>query len=96
MLIPYRWKAAVWEEIESKVVGVCAYEERGPGQGLGPEGGTYVVEWASALRRGGLATQMLREARKGWGKGRGRVELQVHEDNKRAMKYYMGLGMRKS
>ena len=95
VLIPYRWKAAAWEEIESRVVGVCAYEERGPGQGLGEEGGTYVVEWASALRRGGLGTQMLREARKGWAKGRGRVELQVHVDNKGAIKYYTGLRMRK-
>ena len=30
---------------------------------MGKEGGTYIVEWVSTLRRGGLATQMLREAR---------------------------------
>ena len=43
---------------------------------MGEEGGTYIVEWVSALRRGGLATQMLREARKGWAPGKGRTELQ--------------------
>ena len=85
VLIPYKWEAAAWAEIESRVVGMCAYEERGPGQGLGEEGGIYVVEWASALRRGGLATQMLREVRKGWARGKGRVELQVHVENKRAI-----------
>ena len=77
------------------IIGICAYEERGQGQGLGEEGGTYIVEWASALRRGGLATQMLREARKGWGRGRGRTELQVHTCNVRALRYYRGLGMRR-
>ena len=51
------------------------------------------MEWASALRRGGLATQMLREARKGWRQGRGRTELQVHMGNRRALRYYRGLGM---
>ena len=81
--MPYKWTAAAWAEIESRVIGVCACEERGRGQGLGAEGGTYIVEWASALRGGGLATQMLREARKGWGVGRGRTELQVHEGNGR-------------
>ena len=55
----------------------------------------YIVEWASALRRGGLATQMLREARKGWGRGRGRTELQVHLSNRRGLRYYRGLGMRR-
>ena len=95
MLLPYRWTAAAWEEIDSKVVGVCAYEERGPRQGLGEEGGTYIVELASALRGGGLATQMLREARKGWAAGRGRTELQVHLDNHRARAYYRRLGMRR-
>ena len=46
VLLPYKWTAAAWAEIESRVVGVCAYEERGPGQGMGAEGGTYIVEWA--------------------------------------------------
>ena len=95
VLIPYDWSAATWEEIDSKVVGVCAYEERACGQGLGDEGGTYVIELASALRRGGIATQMIREARAGWDRGKGRVELQVHVDNRRGVAYYEGLGMRR-
>ena len=78
VLLPYEWSAATWEEIGSGVVGVCAYEERGRGQGMGEGGGTFVVELATALRKGGLATQLLREARVGWGKGQGRTELQVH------------------
>ena len=32
---------------------------------MGEEGGMYIIEIASALRRGGLATQMIREARRG-------------------------------
>ena len=95
MLLPYKWSAAAWAEIESRVVGVCAYEERGGEQGMGKEGGTYIVEWVSTLRRGGLATQMLREARKGWAPGKGRVELQVHRGNVRARGYYGRLGMRR-
>ena len=95
VLLPYKWSAAAWAEIESRVVGVCAYEERGGEQGMGKEGGTYIVEWVSTLRRGGLATQMLREARKGWAPGKGRVELQVHRGNVRARGYYGRLGMRR-
>ena len=96
VLLPYEWSAATWEEIGSGVVGVCAYEERGRGQGMGEGGGTFVVELATALRKGGLATQLLREARVGWGKGQGRTELQVHTDNRRALEYYGRLGMRRS
>ena len=59
VLIPYKWTPATWEEIDSKVIGVCAYEERGQNQGLGEEGGTYIKELASAIRAGGLAAQML-------------------------------------
>ena len=95
VLLPYDWSAATWEEIDSKVVGVCAYEERACGQGLGEEGGTYVIELASALRRGGIATQMIREARTGWDTGKGRVELQAHVDNRRGLAYYEHLGMRR-
>ena len=93
--MPYDWSAATWEEIDSKVVGVCAYEEWRGGPGPGEEGGVFVVELASALRRGGLATRMLEEARAGWERGRGRVELQVHLDNSRALEYYRGLGLRR-
>ena len=42
VLIPYKWEAAAWAEIESRVVGMCAYEERGPGQGLGWGGGWHI------------------------------------------------------
>ena len=95
VLLPYDWSAATWEEIDSKVVGVCAYEEWRGGPGPGEDGGVFVVELASALRRGGLATRMLEEARAGWERGRGRVELQVHLGNSRALEYYRGLGMRR-
>ena len=70
------------------MVGVCAYEERGQDQGLGEDGGTYIVELVSALREGGLATQMIREAHEGWAEGQGRTELQVHLGNRRALEYY--------
>ena len=93
VLLPYKWTPATWAEIDSRVIGMCAYEERGGGQGMGKEGGIYIIELASALRRGGLATQMLREARKGWARGKGRVELQVHDSNVRARRYYERLGM---
>jgi hypothetical protein len=93
VLLPYKWTAATWEEIDSKVVGVCAYEERGQDQGLGEDGGTYVVELVSALRKGGLATEMIRKAHEGWVEGQGRMELQVHLGNRRALEYYGRLGM---
>ena len=94
VLLPYGWTAAAWAEIESRVVGVCAYEERGGGQGLGQQGGTYMLELVSALRRGGLATHMIRMAREGWAADRGRLELQVHDGNEEVRRYYRGLGMR--
>ena len=94
MLLPYEWTAAAWAEIDSRVIGVCAYEERGGNRGMGEEGGTFIIEIASALRRGGLASQMIREVRRGWAQGKGRLELQVHERNHRARGYYERLGMR--
>ena len=75
------------------MVGVCAYEERGQDQGLGEDGGTYIVELVSALREGGLATEMIRKAHEGWVEGQGRMELQVHLGNRRALEYYGRLGM---
>ena len=95
VLLPYEWTAAAWAEIDSRVIGVCAYEERGGNQGMGEEGGTFIIELISAMRRGGLATQMIREVRKGWARGKGRLELQVHESNCRARGYYERLGMRR-
>ena len=94
VLLPYDWTAAAWAEIDSRVIGMCAYEERGAHQGMGEDGGTYIIEIASALRRGGLATQLIREARRGWARGKGRLELQVHMSNHRARGYYERLGMR--
>ena len=38
---------------------------------------------------------MIREARKGWARGKGRLELQVHVSNRRARGYYERLGMRR-
>ena len=53
VLLAYKWTAAAWDEIDSGVIGVCAYEEwEGGGQGQGEEGGMYVIEWVSALRGG--------------------------------------------
>ena len=95
VLLPYDWTAAAWAEIDSRVIGVCAYEERGGNQGMGVKGGTYIIEIASAMRRGGLASQLIREMRRGWARGEGRLELQVHENNQRARGYYERLGMRR-
>ena len=36
---------------------------------------------------------MIREARRGWARGTGRVELQVHNSNMRARGYYERLGL---
>ena len=68
---------------------------RGTRAGSGPRGrwGTYVVELVSALRKGGLATEMIRKAHEGWVEGQGRMELQVHLGNRRALEYYGRLGM---
>ena len=93
VLIPYGWTAAAWAEIESRVVGLCAFEERAGGQGLGQHGGTYILELVSTMERGGIATHMLRTAREGWGRDRGRLELQCHQDNGRARRFYEGLRM---
>ena len=53
MLLAYKWTAAAWEEIDSRVIGLCAYEEWEKGRGAGEEGGMFVLEWVSALRGGG-------------------------------------------
>ena len=95
VLLPYGWTASAWKEIESGVVGMCAYEERGESQGLGREGGTYVIELVASMRRGGIGTQMLRETRVGWARGRGIIELQVHNTASTARRYYERLGFRK-
>ena len=38
---------------------------------------------------------MIRETRRGWARGKGRLELQVHVSNHRARGYYERLGMRR-
>ena len=95
VLLAYKWTKATWEEIDSRVIGLCAYEEWEKGDGTGDEEGMFVVEWVSALRGGGLATQMLREARERRKEGAGRTELQAHVGNLRAIEYYERLGMRR-
>ena len=49
-----------------------------------------MVELATALRKGRLAAQLIREAMAGGGKGQGRTELQVHMGNRRALAYHGG------
>ena len=52
VLLAYKWTKATWEEIDSRVIGLCAYEEWEKGDGTGDEEGMFVVEWGSALRGG--------------------------------------------
>ena len=82
VLINYKWTNTRWDEIESRVVGLCAWEARAGEQGLGPEGGAYVEQLVVALRRGGIGAMMLRAVRRHCGATDGRVELQVHDKNK--------------
>ena len=42
VLLAYGWSRAAWAEIDSGVIGMCAWEERGAGSGLGEEGGQYI------------------------------------------------------
>ena len=94
VLINYKWTNTRWDEIESRIVGLCAWEARAGEQGLGPEGGAYVEQLVVALRRGGIGAMMLRAVRRSCGATDGRVELQVHDKNEEARQYYERLGMR--
>ena len=83
VLINYNWTNTRWDEIESRIVGLCAWEARAGEQGLGPEGGAYVEQLVVALRRGGIGAMMLRAVRRscgaqegGRGQKRGRSEEQ--------------------
>jgi len=89
VLIPYGWTAAAWGG-RDRIAGSGALRIRGAGrgQGLGQHGGTYILELVSTMERGGIATHMLRTACEGWGRGRGRLELQCHQDNGRARRFY--------
>ena len=63
VLLAYGWSRAAWAEIDSGVIGMCAWEERGPGSGLGEAGGQYIEEIISARPGGGVGAAMLRQAR---------------------------------
>ena len=76
VLINYKWPTAAWDEIESRIVGLCAWEGYDGGQGLGTEGGAFVDQLLVALRRGGIGAMMLRTVRRGCRATDGRVELQ--------------------
>ena len=64
MLINYKWPTTAWDEIESRIVGLCAWEGYDGGQGLGTEGGAFVDQLLVALRRGGIGAMMLRTVRR--------------------------------
>ena len=71
VLINYKWPTTAWDEIESGIVGLCAWEAYDAGQGLGTEGGAFVEQLVVALRRGGIGAMMLRTVRRsGTGGGR--------------------------
>ena len=63
------------------------------GQGLGTEGGAFIDQLLVALRRGGIGAMMLRTMRRSGGITDGtRVELQVHDENQEARRYYQASG----
>ena len=97
VLLAYGWRPAAWAEIDSKVVGICAWEERGPDSGLGTAGGQYIEEIITARPGEGIGASMLREIRRDWQSRRGGitgdiVELAVHTGNS-AKNWYRRLGM---
>ena len=92
VLINYKWPTTAWDEIESGIVGLCAWEAYDGGQGLGTEGGAFVEQLVVALRRGGIGAMMLRTVRRSGRAAGGRVELQVHDKNREARRYYRRLG----
>ena len=53
-----------WDEIESRIVGLCAWDGYDGGQGLGTEGGAFIDQLLVALRRGGIGAMMLRTMRR--------------------------------
>jgi len=97
VLLAYGWSRAAWAEIDSGVIGMCAWEERGPGSGLGEEGGQYIEEIISARPGEGVGAAMLRQARHSrrqrGGITGGTVELAVHSHNEHATEWYERLGM---
>ena len=71
VLLAYGWSPAAWAEIDSGVVGICAWEERGPYGGLGAAGGQYIEEIITARPGEGIGAHMLREVRRDWRDRRG-------------------------
>ena len=92
--MPYKWTAQAWAEIESGIVGLCAYECHEPGGDMGEAGGHYLTELLSAYEGLGVSAHMLRIARS-HGPAGGVVELQAHEENQGASLYYGRLGFRR-
>ena len=64
VLINYKWPTTAWDEIESRIVGLCAWEGYDGGQGLSTEGRAFVDQLLVALRRGGIGAMMLRTVRR--------------------------------
>ena len=56
------------------------------------EGGAFIEQLVVALRRGGIGAMMLRTVRRSGRAAGGRVELQVHDKNHEARRYYRRLG----
>ena len=91
VLINYKWPTTAWDEIESGIVGLCAWEAYDGGQGLGTEGGAFVEQLVVALRRGGIGAMMLRTVRRsgggedeqGGGGGGGRRKRKGEEGGRR-------------
>ena len=97
VILAYGWSAAAWAEIDSGVVGMCAWEERAPEGGLGVTGGQYIEEIVTARPGKGIGAHMLRQARHSWfSRGGsitgGTVELAAHKGNT-ATEWYGRLGM---
>ena len=93
VLLAYGWTRSAWEEIDSRVVGMCAWEERGIGGEMGEDGGQYVEEVVTSRRGGGVGAHLLRMMRRqALVQGAGRVELAVHNGN-RARGWYGRLGL---
>ena len=95
VLLAYGWTPAAWKEIDSRVVGMLAWERRGPGEGLGQGGGQHVEEVAVARRGEGIATHLIRTMRRHDGRGgegpESVTELAVHRRNATARRLYAGL-----
>ena len=74
---------------------MLAWEDRGPGDGLGERGGQFIEEIAVSRRGEGIATHLVRTMRRHARVREGaRVELAVHRRNTRARGLYGNLAFR--